>query len=106
MAALELLLRDKVADGSHAKSPAATVHEVARAVLCALPWHPTAAQAVHSGNIITVAVSCDECLLATGSTDRTICIFSVASVSAPAPLQPLAQLKVTDAVCLDISWGR
>jgi len=27
-------------------------------------------------------------------------------VTAPAPLQPLAQLKVTDAVCLDISWGR
>jgi hypothetical protein len=61
---------------------------------------------VHGANIITVAVSSDESLLATGSTDRTIGIFSLASVVAQGPLQALAVLKVAEAVCLDISWGR
>ncbi len=61
---------------------------------------------MHSANIITVAVSSDELLVATGSTDRTIGIFSLESVAANDALQPLAVLKVADAVCLDISWGR
>jgi hypothetical protein len=63
-------------------------------------------QDVHNANIITVAISSDEALLATGSTDRTIGIFSLASVTARDALQPLSNIKVTEAVCLDISWGR
>jgi hypothetical protein len=66
----------------------------------------TRQQAVHSANIITVAISSDESLLATGSTDRTIAIFSLAAVADDSALQPLLVVKVTEAVCLDISWGR
>jgi WD40 repeat protein len=66
----------------------------------------TIRQEVHSANIIAVAVSSDESLVATGSTDRTIAIFSLASVAGPEHLEPVAVLKVADAVCLDISWGR
>jgi hypothetical protein len=66
----------------------------------------TRQQAVHSANIITVAISSDESLLATGSTDRTIAIFSLAAVADESALQPLLVVKVTEAVCLDISWGR
>ena len=66
----------------------------------------TRQQDVHNANIITVAISSDESLVATGSTDRTIAIFSLASVVAQSPLQPLSVVKVTEAVCLDISWGR
>ncbi len=70
------------------------------------PRDVTRRQDVHGANIITVAVSSDESLLATASTDRTIAIFSLASVLAQSPLQPLSVVKVTEAVCLDISWGR
>ena len=51
-------------------------------------------------------MSSDESLLATGSTDRTIGIFSLAAVASQDALLPLTVLKVTEAVCLDISWGR
>jgi WD40 repeat protein len=66
----------------------------------------TRQQDVHNANIITVAISSDESLVATGSTDRTIAIFSLAAVADESPLQPLLVIKVTEAVCLDISWGR
>ncbi len=53
-----------------------------------------------------MAVSSDERLVATASTDRTIAIFSLAAVAAADALQPLTVIKVAEAVCLDISWGR
>ena len=108
LAALETQLRSAAADGSHVKSCSA-VHEVLPRLLSdALPFRSNRriAQAVHDANIITVAVSSDESLLATGSTDRTIGIFSLAAVASQDALLPLSVLKVTEAVCLDISWGR